>query len=278
MNSTSTVSNREKTTPAGRRKAKSLQYFRWPLTLFRESEALRSEYLPLDAKTKKTKYPIRVLRYWWILSVLEEEINRRDAKPVIADIGCDKAILKQLFGNSEDVKFIAMDKAHMLERNKPDLDRAAYDELVAGDLDEPIPLDDESVDIAINSHVMEHLPRPEFTLSEIARILRPGGILLMGFPVLPNFLVKTREKQFAKQIDQGQRQTWQHQNAFSVPKARKLMHEAGLEVEFMLGSHCIRKRGAFWENSALLMRLNQLWGMLFPGLGRELCIKAHKPV
>jgi SAM-dependent methyltransferase len=258
-------------------KTQSFQYFRWPLTLFRENEALRSPDLPLDKKTKRTKYPVRVLRYWWILSVIEEELKARGGSATIADIGCDRAILKQLFGQREGVRFLGMDMAERFETNKIDVERAAYDELVVGDLDNPIPLPDASVDIVVNSHVMEHLPRPDFTMGEIARILRPGGVLLLGFPVLPKFFAKIREKQFAKEIDAGDRLHWQHQNAFSLKSAKDLVQGAGLDLEFMLGTHLIRKRGAFWENSATLMRMNQLWGMMLPALGRELCVKARKP-
>ena len=157
------------------------------------------------------------------------------------------------------------------------MDLAGYDEVKACNLDEGIPLSDSSVDIAINLHVMEHLPRPEFSIGEIARVLRPGGVLLLGFPVLPKPLAYIREKQFAQQFKEGTRVLGQHQHAFCPSRAQRLVEEAGLEVEFMIGTYFIRKRGAFWENSAVWMRINQLWGAMFPSLSQELCIKVRKP-
>ena len=254
-----------------------LQFFRWPLDLFEKSKELRKESIPLDTKTKKTKYPIRALRYWWVLCAIEEYVEEFGEPKVLADIGCDRAIFKRLLPDFEGGKVLGLDLEANLEKNKEDLKLAAYDELVPCNLDEGIPLPDDSVDIVINLHVMEHLPRPEFSIKEIARILRPGGMLLLGFPVLPKPLAHIREKQFASQFAKGTRVLGQHQHAFWPSRAKKLVNDAGLEVDFMIGTYFIRKRGAFWENSAIWMRINQIWGTLFPSLSQELCIKVRKP-
>lgn len=252
------------------------QYFRWPLTLFEESQELRKESFPLDTKTKATKYPIRALRYWWVLSAINDEMKSLDHPPVIADIGCDRAIFKRLLPKEGIDQVIGMDLEEKLVENKDDLELAGYDELKACNLDEGIPLPDASVDIVINLHVMEHLPRPEFAIKELARVLRPGGLMLLGFPVLPKQFAHIREKQFASQFKKGTRVLGQHQHAFWPSRARKLVEDAGLKVEFMLGTYLLRKRGAFWENSATWMRINQLWGSLFPSLSQELCLKLRK--
>jgi SAM-dependent methyltransferase len=53
---------------------------------------------------------------------------------------------------------------------------------VAHDLNQPLPLDDDRYDTAILSDVLEHIRRPEALLSEVARILAPGGRLLLNVP------------------------------------------------------------------------------------------------
>jgi SAM-dependent methyltransferase len=45
-----------------------------------------------------------------------------------------------------------------------------------------IPLASNSFDAALNVVVLEHLPRPDLALTEIARVLRPGGRLLLIAP------------------------------------------------------------------------------------------------
>ena len=253
------------------------QFFRWPLTMFEESKELRKESFPLDEKTKKTKYPIRALRYWWVLSAINEYVKELGTPPVIADVGCDRAIFKRLLPEFKGGKVIGLDLEAKLEKNKKDLELAGYDELKPCNLDEGVPLPDASVDIVINLHVMEHLPRPEFSIGELARVLKPGGILLLGFPVLPKPLAHIREKQFASQFKKGTRVLGQHQHAFWPSRATRLVEDAGLEVEFMIGTYFLRKRGAFWENSKIWVRVNQFWGAMFPSLSQELCIKVRKP-
>ena len=46
----------------------------------------------------------------------------------------------------------------------------------------PIPLDDNTVDIIISLAVIEHLSNPGVFLSEILRVLRPGGVLWLSTP------------------------------------------------------------------------------------------------
>ena len=256
---------------------KNPQYFQWPLTLFEESEELRKDSFPLDQKTKKTKYPIRVLRYWWVISAIKDELKKLNSSYIIADIGCDRAILKRLLPTLDEGYVLGMDLKRSLEINREDLKLAQYDDLIACNLNEGVPLPDARVNILVNLHVMEHLNKPEFTIQEFARVLRPGGLMLLGFPVLPKHFARIREKQFARQFKAGKRVLGQHQHAFWPDRVRRFVESAGLDIEFMLGTYFVRKRGAFWENSALWMRANQLWGTLFPALGHELCLKLRKP-
>lgn len=47
-----------------------------------------------------------------------------------------------------------------------------------------IPLEDGSVDSAMATEVLEHCPDPDAVLAEIARVLRPGGVLFFTVPFL----------------------------------------------------------------------------------------------
>jgi SAM-dependent methyltransferase len=49
---------------------------------------------------------------------------------------------------------------------------------------ETFPIDDGSIDAVIANHVVEHLKEVFFFFSEISRILKPGGIAVIGFPNL----------------------------------------------------------------------------------------------
>lgn len=52
------------------------------------------------------------------------------------------------------------------------------------DLNGPLPFDDGAFDTVILSDVLEHLPEPQLTWREIARVLVPGGKLLLNVPFL----------------------------------------------------------------------------------------------
>jgi SAM-dependent methyltransferase len=53
---------------------------------------------------------------------------------------------------------------------------------------ESLPVDDVSVDVAIASDVIEHLPDDGVAMAEIARVLRPGGLALITVPAYPRLM------------------------------------------------------------------------------------------
>src|SRR3954452_10652495 len=53
---------------------------------------------------------------------------------------------------------------------------------------EELPVEDGSVDIAIASDVIEHVPDDHVAMAEIARVLRPGGLALITVPAYPRLM------------------------------------------------------------------------------------------
>jgi SAM-dependent methyltransferase len=83
--------------------------------------------------------------------------------------------------------------AMVADRNRctgADIDRSALDACarklgiptVVANLNERLPFADTSFDVVILSEVLEHLPYPAITLSEIRRVLRPGGRVVGSVP------------------------------------------------------------------------------------------------
>jgi SAM-dependent methyltransferase len=62
------------------------------------------------------------------------------------------------------------------------LDRSAPAPTVRGDLRAPLPFVDAAFDAAVCTEVLEHVDNARFVLSELARVLRPGGRLLVSVP------------------------------------------------------------------------------------------------
>lgn len=95
------------------------------------------------------------------------------ARGSLLDLGCGKV---PLYGTYRDhvADVTCVDWANSLHPCKH-LDQAV-------DLTGPLPFPDCSFDTVLLSDVLEHIPTPEFTCREIARVLRPGGTLMMNVP------------------------------------------------------------------------------------------------
>ena len=244
-----------------------------PLTPITDNDEIRKPDFPFAELLKQTKYPVRALRYWWMHSVIEDEVKDLDRSVKIVDVGCDRGIIKRFIPTIKNAHWIGLD----IITDREGLDAARYDEIHQCDFDEGLPLPDNSAEIVICSHVLEHLPRPEFTMGELARILKPGGMLLVGVPIAPKFIAHFRQKQMQQQLKTGKRKMGQHIHMFSIRRLKKLAEDKGLKIEFATGTAMIRKKGSRLENYAAWIRFNQIWAALFPSLGQELCVQIRKP-
>lgn len=96
----------------------------------------------------------------------------------ILDAGCGEGItLEKLVNRFPQGKIVGIDtEAENIDicrqHNLPVQSGSVYD----------IPFADKSFDTVLFSEVIEHLDHPEQALSEIARVLRPGGRVIVIFP------------------------------------------------------------------------------------------------
>lgn len=244
-----------------------------PLDAIDKNEETHRADFPFSAELINRRYPVRALRYWWLSCVITEEAGRLDQPPIIVDVGCDRGIIKRFVPPIDGARWIGLD----IDINRPDIELAKYDERFQADFDEGLPLPDATADIAICSHVLEHLPRPDFTMREIFRILKPGGLLLVGVPTAPRFVARLRERQFSRQLADGSRVRGQHIHVFDPQKLSELAERTGFAVEYATGTALIRKKGSKLEDYAAWIRFNQIGASLVPSLGQELCMQLRKP-
>jgi ubiquinone/menaquinone biosynthesis C-methylase UbiE len=100
---------------------------------------------------------------------------------VLLDIGCGSALVAdQLL--ERDAHYVGIDfGGHHIEsaaKRHRDGEGRLRRSFLRGD-GERLPLADASVDVVVFTEVIEHLLRPELAVWEIARVLRPGGVLVM---------------------------------------------------------------------------------------------------
>ena len=68
--------------------------------------------------------------------------------------------------------------ARMLERAGERMGRAGLDFTLRQADARRLPYDDDTFDVAMTAHLLEHLPDPRVALAEIVRVTRPGGLIV----------------------------------------------------------------------------------------------------
>lgn len=216
------------------------------------------------------RYPIRLLRYWWAGQALAHEAERRGRALRVLDLGCERGWLKLFTPEGAVAHWLGLDW-------KPrSAEQIGYDEVIAANFDEPLPVATASIDAVASLHVFEHLPRPGFTLAEVCRVLSAGGIFLAGTPTMPEPFASLRERHHRRGFRDGRVAVGGHINSMSPVRWRRLLYDVGLSIDFLTGSHAIRCTGNRLEDSRTWIRLNQVWGGLFPSLGSECCLQARR--
>lgn len=93
----------------------------------------------------------------------------------VIDLGCGTAQYKEIILKTAK-EYIGVDWQNCLH------DQSKVD--VFANLCEPLPFKDNYADTVTSFQVMEHLPEPDFFLSECYRILRKGGRLIITVPFM----------------------------------------------------------------------------------------------
>lgn len=104
-----------------------------------------------------------------------DETIRHYAKGTLVDLGCGTAPLFVLYRDFVDRCLWVDWEASMHVNEELDL---------VQDLNRPIALRSESCDTVVLSDVLEHIYAAPLLVSEIGRILRPTGVLVMNVPFL----------------------------------------------------------------------------------------------
>lgn len=254
---------------------KNLRSVLWDDETLASNAAARDPEFGITARAASRRLPFRLLRYWFIDRLLREEALRRGRRLRVLEVGVHRGQMKAFVdgaaaveGHGPYLSWDAVDCALDAVR----LRSLGYGKLHDADLEDAADLRnlEEAVgegtyDAVIVLHLLEHLHEPERVLASLSRSLAPGGVVLGGFPVLPDWLVPLRERQLRRSA-----RPFGHVSAFSPRRLERMARACGFATDYQAGAFGLRASGSRLEDSALWMRVNLLFGAVFPAWPGEL--------
>ena len=137
---------------------------------------------------------------------------------------------------------------------------------------QPFPYENDFFDAVVASHIIEHLYHPEIALKELYRVLKPGGVIIIGVPMQPWLVSKIlhlKEKLFPTVW-------WGHHQFFCMSSLRKFLHN--LQVEDIRGFRLFSARQQLTlEDKLWFYKISTWFGKRFPNLSPEINAVIRKP-
>jgi ubiquinone/menaquinone biosynthesis C-methylase UbiE len=235
-------------------------------------------HLAYGVEESPNKYPLDKARYPLMASYIHEESLRADAPLRVLDVGCrDGNMLLYCKHNGSNVEF------HGMDITKKDLETAIETGYKSGfqhDIrNRPFPYKDDFFDAVICSHILEHLEHPGEVLEELGRVMKKGGLLIVGVPIglLPGILwrryvtpiynPRKRKEEILKRFG--------HVSCFTLPELKRLLKKYGFLAQEARGDYFIRARKFCLEDQKWWFDFNQWWGKRFPGVLGYVNVKAR---
>ncbi|MFC1658186.1 class I SAM-dependent methyltransferase [Candidatus Omnitrophota bacterium] len=117
-----------------------------------------------------------------------------------------------------------------------------------GDLNQGLPFGEEAFDCVVMLEVIEHLKNPSFVLSQIYRVLKPGGIFILSTPNILNLKSRLRfffegtydyfrEPPLDHRAFHKQGSFNPHLFAYKYPELEYILFDSGFKIEGIFASY-----------------------------------------
>lgn len=236
--------------------------------------------LAFGVEPDKRPYRLRLARYHALAETITDFVRQQpeDRPLALLDAGAGNGRTYRYlepFNVVDRIRFHGLDNSQHRLTHLYKADRWA--ELRLHDLEEGIPYPDESFDIVVCEQVLEHLNRAPFVLSELHRVLRPGGMLIAGVPSFPPGIAHLRAT-VVPLIDRLRSVERGHVQVFTAGSFRRMVCQAGNVASIQTRGFRIVSGGVlrFLENYEWWYRVNRTLGRWAAPLCVEVQVVAIK--
>ncbi len=188
------------------------------LRTFRKMWKLRNSIKSADYDERAFNSRIPIQRYW----------QRQRYKIIMDFCAGEGRILDIGCGSSRIVRDIPQAVGVDIQMNRVRYMRR-YKNLFANATIYALPFQDECFDSVICSEVIEHLPPGEEHFNELARVLKPGGQLILGTPDYGTLLWRVIERLYRVVVPQGYAD--EHITRYNKRSLMEILQKHGLSVE-----------------------------------------------
>ena len=233
----------------------------------------RRPVLAFDVVPAYRRYELRLARYQDMVPAVRD-LSRSGEMLEILDVGSGTGPAKRFIDHAG---VAARWTGIEIHPDRIELCRQlGYDRIIDDhDLERgPLPMSADSFDVVIASHVLEHLENASAALEDWMRVLRPGGLLILGVPMHLPPVAKLARARFRYR---GRKRTRAHCHFFSMRSLSELLRP--YPVSAIRGFRLISARK--WlplEDYRWFYLVNRRIGHRFPALAAEVNVEIRKPL
>jgi len=241
-----------------------------------------TSYLAFGVEPSDRPYRLRLARYVALAETIAEFVRARAPRPDqplrLLDAGA---------GNGRTLRYLEpLNVTDQIEFHAIEFDRWRIEHIYAADrwraivradLTDGVPYADRSFDIVVCEQVLEHLQNPEPVVRELVRVLRPGGLMILGVPTFPPVLFHLR-KHVVPGLDRLRGKRREHVQVFDTRALRQIVRRAGDARVTQIRGFRVISGGSITrlEHHRWWYRLNRRLGQWFPWACVEIQVLATR--
>jgi len=146
-------------------------------------------------------------------NTVERLVKSCKNRDTITDIGCGFGRLFPSYQPHTNTQILIDYTQHLLDQAKKELQNTQNTQFIQGNMYD-LPLDDNSVDIALSIRTLHHLQTPNVFFNELHRILKPGGTAILEIPNKRNILTILRYLLGRSKFNPFSKEPYAHSDTF----------------------------------------------------------------